>query len=250
MNGGTIIVDTPSESCLFAMGGSITINGGTLKNLCEDEYSYGGGRTQVVNISNGTPGQLVINGGTFIGRNPALGDDNLGGTFIAEDAKLAQSTDENGNVVYVALGQDETVAGVDAVYYVENDLAVAEVYTAAGLADALAATTGAVKNPAYDVIRLGDDISGNIVVDESRTLTIDLNGYTLTGEGDHTIVNNGTLTVIDSSEAKSGAVDNVTHGRGALVNNGTATLNGGTFKRSAEAGVSATDNGGNSWYGV
>ena len=248
MNGGTIIVDTPSESCLFAMGGSITINGGTLKNLCEDEYSYGGGRTQVVNISNGTPGKLVINGGTFIGRNPALGDDNLGGTFIAEDAKLAQSTDENGNVVYVALGQDETVAGVDAVYYVENRLAVAEVYTAAGLADALAATTGAVKNPAYDVIRLGDDISGNIVVDESRTLTIDLNGYTLTGEGDHTIVNNGTLTVIDSSEAKSGAVDNVTHAKGALVNNGTATLNGGTFKRSAEAGVSATDNGGNSWY--
>ena len=248
MNGGTIIVDTPSESCLFAMGGSITINGGTLENLCEDEYSYGGGRTQVVNISNGTPGELVINGGTFIGRNPALGDDNLGGTFIAEDAKLAQSTDENGNVVYVALGKDETVAGVDAVYYVENRLAVAEVYTAAWLADALAATTGADKNPAYDVIRLGDDISGNIVVDESRTLTIDLNGFTLTGEGDHTIVNNGTLTVIDSSEAKSGAVDNVTHGRGALVNNGTATLNGGTFKRSAEAGVSATDNGGNSWY--
>lgn len=248
MNGGTIIVDTPSESCLFAMGGSITINGGTLENLCKDEYSYGGGRTQVVNISNGTPGELVINGGTFIGRNPALGDDNLGGTFIAEDAKLAQSTDENGNVVYKALGQDETVAGVDAVYYVENDLAVAEVYTAAGLADALAATTSAVKNPAYDVIRLGDDISGNIVVDESRTLTIDLNGYTLTGEGDHTIINNGTLTINDGSAAKSGAVDNVTHGRGALVNNGTATLNGGTFKRSAEAGVSATDNGGNSWY--
>lgn len=248
MNGGTIIVDTPSESCLFAMGGSITINGGTLENLCKDEYSYGGGRTQVVNISNGTPGKLVINGGTFIGRNPALGDDNLGGTFIAEDAKLAQSTDENGNVVYKALGQDETVAGVDAVYYVENGLTVAEVYTAAALADALAATTGAVKNLAYDVIRLGDDISGNIVVDESRTLTIDLNGFTLTGEGDHTIVNNGTLTVIDSSAAKSGAVDNVTHGRGALVNNGTAILDGGTFKRSAEVGVSATNNGGNSWY--
>lgn len=248
MNGGTIIVDTPSESCLFAMGGSITINGGTLENLCEDEYSYGGGRTQVVNISNGTPGKLVINGGTFIGRNPALGDDNLGGTFIAEDAKLAQSTDENGNVVYKALGQDETVAGVDAVYYVENDLAVAEVYTAAGLADALAATTGAVKNPAYDVIRLGDDISGNIVVDKGRTLTIDLNGFTLTGADNHTIINNGTLVITDSSEAKSGAVDNVTHAKGALVNNGTAILNGGTFKRSAEAGVSATDNGGNSWY--
>ncbi len=229
MNGGTIIVDTPSESCLFAMGGSITINGGTLKNLCEDEYSYGGGRTQVVNISNGTPGQLVINGGTFIGRNPALGDDNLGGTFIAEDAKLAQSTDENGNVVYVALGQDETVAGVDAVYYVENGLTVAEVYTAAALADALAATTGADKNPAYDVIRLGDDISGNIVVDESRTLTIDLNGYTLTGEGDHTIINNGTLTITDS--VGGGKVVVTADSKAALLNYGDATLLGGEFTR-------------------
>lgn len=229
MNGGTIIVDTPSESCLFAMGGSITINGGTLENLCEDEYSYGGGRTQVVNISNGTPGKLVINGGTFIGRNPALGDDNLGGTFIAEDAKLAQSTDENGNVVYVALGQDETVAGVDAVYYVENGLAVAEVYTAAALADALAATTGADKNPAYDVIKLGDDISGNIVVDESRTLTIDLNGYTLTGEGDHTIVNNGTLTITDS--VGGGKVVATADSKAALLNYGDATLLGGEFTR-------------------
>lgn len=229
MNGGTIIVDTPSESCLFAMGGSITINGGTLENLCKDEYSYGGGRTQVVNISNGTPGKLVINGGTFIGRNPALGDDNLGGTFIAEDAKLAQSTDENGNVVYVALGKDETVAGVDAVYYVENRLAVAEVYTAAWLADALAATTGAVKNPAYDVIRLGDDISGNIVVDESRTLTIDLNGYTLTGEGDHTIINNGTLVITDS--VGGGKVVVTADGKAALLNYGDATLLGGEFTR-------------------
>ena len=229
MNGGTIIVDTPSESCLFAMGGSITINGGTLKNLCEDEYSYGGGRTQVVNISNGTPGQLVINGGTFIGRNPALGDDNLGGTFIAEDAKLAQSTDENGNVVYVALGQDETVAGVDAVYYFENGLTVAEVYTAAALADALAATTGAVKNPAYDVIRLGDDISGNIVVDKGRTLTIDLNGYTLTGEGDHTIINNGTLVITDS--VGGGKVVVTADSKAALLNYGDATLLGGEFTR-------------------
>ncbi len=229
MNGGTIIVDTPSESCLFAMGGSITINGGTLENLCKDEYSYGGGRTQVVNISNGTPGKLVINGGTFIGRNPALGDDNLGGTFIAEDAKLAQSTDENGNVVYKALGQDETVAGVDAVYYVENGLAVAEVYTAAALADALAATTGAVKNPAYDVIRLGDDISGNIVVDKGRTLTIDLNGFTLTGADNHTIINNGTLVITDS--VGGGKVVVTADGKAALLNYGDATLLGGEFTR-------------------
>ena len=97
-------------------------------------------------------------------------------------------------------------------------------------------------------VQMTSNITGNISIAEGKNIVLDLNSYTLTGEGDHTIVNNGTLTVIDSSAAKSGAVDNITHGRGALVNNGTATLNGGTFKRSAEAGVSATNNGGNSWY--
>ena len=97
-------------------------------------------------------------------------------------------------------------------------------------------------------VQMTSDVTGNITIAEGKNIVLDLNGFTLTGEGNHTIVNNGTLTVIDSSAAKSGAVDNVTHGRGALVNNGTAILDGGTFKRSAEAGVSATDNGGNSWY--
>lgn len=97
-------------------------------------------------------------------------------------------------------------------------------------------------------VQMTSNITGNISIAEGKNIVLDLNGYTLTGEGDHTIVNNGTLTVIDSSAAKNGAVDNVTHGRGALVNNGTAILDGGTFKRSAEAGVSATNNGGNSWY--
>ena len=97
-------------------------------------------------------------------------------------------------------------------------------------------------------VQMTSNITGNISIAEGKNIVLDLNGFTLTGEGNHTIVNNGTLTVIDSSAAKSGAVDNVTHGRGALVNNGTAILNGGAFKRSAEAGVSATNNGGNSWY--
>ena len=97
-------------------------------------------------------------------------------------------------------------------------------------------------------VQMTSNITGNISIAEGKNIVLDLNGYTLTGEGNHTIVNNGTLTITDGSAAKRGAVDNVTHGRGALVNNGTATLDGGTFKRSAEAGVSATDNGGNSWY--
>lgn len=89
-------------------------------------------------------------------------------------------------------------------------------------------------------------------VEISKNLTLDLNGFTLTNEGaKHTItVNEGvSLTIKDS--VGTGTVDNVTHGCGALVNNGTVILSGGTFERSAEKGkFEPYGNGGNSWYTI
>ena len=83
---GTIVVGTAKESCLFAGGGGkVVVNGGTFINQSTDEYEYGGGAPLTVNVSNSAAvSDMVINGGTFVGRNPALGDDNLGGTFVAE----------------------------------------------------------------------------------------------------------------------------------------------------------------------
>ena len=93
-------------------------------------------------------------------------------------------------------------------------------------------------------ITLGADIEASIEIPAGVTVTLDLNGKTLTNEaGKDTITNNGTLTV-----KGSGNVDNVSHARGALVNKGTATINGGTFTRSQEKGDSPSNNGGNSWY--
>ena len=89
-------------------------------------------------------------------------------------------------------------------------------------------------------------------VEISKNLTLDLNGFTLTNEGaKHTItVNEGvSLTIKDS--VGTGTVDNVTHGCGALVNNGTVILSGGTFERSEEKGkFEPYGNGGNSWYTI
>ena len=92
---------------------------------------------------------------------------------------------------------------------------------------------------------------GALTVPANTTVTLDLKGFTLTNKnGEHTIVNNGTLVIEDS--VGGGKVDNVSHGKGALYNNvgATATLNGGTFDRSYEKGASANDNGGNSWYTI
>ena len=104
-----------------------------------------------------------------------------------------------------------------------------------------------------DTVQLLQDVTASITIESGKTVTLDLNGKTLTNEaGKHTITNNGTLTIVDTSEAKSGKVDNVSHGKGALYNNvgATATLNGGTFTRSQENGKSKEESGGNSWYTI
>lgn len=97
-------------------------------------------------------------------------------------------------------------------------------------------------------VTLLKDITENVTIPAGKTITLDLNGKTLTNVSGHTITNNGNLTVTGS-----GTVDNVTHGKGALYNKfgATAILNGGTFTRSQEAGTYEPygDNG-NSWYTI
>lgn len=88
--------------------------------------------------------------------------------------------------------------------------------------------------------------SGALTIPENAIVSINLNNHKLTNkDGNHTIVNNGTLTITGR-----GTVDNVSNGTAALYNNAgaTATLNGGTYTRSKEAGKSADNSGGNSYY--
>ena len=96
-------------------------------------------------------------------------------------------------------------------------------------------------------------MSGNttatIKVPNGKNATLDLNGKTLTNKtGEHTIIveNGATLTITGN-----GIVDNVSHGKAAVYNEGTVTLAGGTFKRSAERGTYSPYSGnGNSWYTI
>lgn len=94
-------------------------------------------------------------------------------------------------------------------------------------------------------IKLAADIAGDVVVPEKANITIDLNGKKITNSVGHTIMNNGTLTI-----KGEGTVDNITHGKAALYNKGTVTLNGGTFDRTQENGQSDSSSGGNSYYTI
>ena len=98
------------------------------------------------------------------------------------------------------------------------------------------------------VVVLLNNLTESITVAKEKSITLDLSGYTLTNEaGKHTITNYGDLTI-----TSTGVVDNVSHARAALYNapGAVATLNGGTFDRSYEAGQNADDNGGNSYYTI
>lgn len=98
---------------------------------------------------------------------------------------------------------------------------------------------------AGETIKLAADITGDVVVPEKANITIDLNGKKITNSVGHTIMNNGTLTI-----KGEGTVDNITHGKAALYNKGTVTLNGGTFDRTQENGKSDSSSGGNSYYTI
>ena len=90
--------------------------------------------------------------------------------------------------------------------------------------------------------------AGALTVQSGAIVTLDLGTFTLTNKaGEHTIVNNGTLTIIGT-----GTVDNVSHARAALFNNegATAVLNGGSFTRSQENGKTKENSGKNSFYTI
>lgn len=87
------------------------------------------------------------------------------------------------------------------------------------------------------------DVTEDVVIPSDKTVTLNLNGKKLTNVSSNTITNNGTLTITGT-----GTVDNVTHQKAALYNKGIATVEGGTYTRSAEASTSATNSGNNSYY--
>ena len=149
-----------------------------------------------------------------------------GGTFSSDvSAYVAKGYVQNENGTVEQLGETNAVAKVGGTYYKT-------------LADAVAAADN-------NTVTLLKDVTADITIPAGKTMTLDLNGKTLTNVNDHTILNNGNLTITGT-----GKVDNISHAKGALYNKGTVVVNGGTFDRSKENGKTSNDSGSNSWYTI
>lgn len=91
------------------------------------------------------------------------------------------------------------------------------------------------------------DVTEDVVIPSDKTVTLNLNGKKLTNVSSDTITvaNGANLTITGE-----GTVDNVTHGKADIYNNGTVILNGGNYTRSHEAKNTTETSGGNSYYNI
>ena len=214
---------------------TVNISGGELKYLGTDPDGKAFYETDIQNEPGTAPVPTIsISGGAFAGSVVSERVDNYisDGKFtvapqyteFADGRVLDTATvDEEG---YATVVEGEYVALNNGIGYVSLQSAI----------DAV---------PTGETITLLCDVTESVVIPEGKEVTIDLNGKTITNiDGQHTITNNGTLTI-----SGEGTVNNVSHARAALYNNGVAVLNGGVYSRSLEAGT-ATGANGNSWYTI
>ena len=98
-----------------------------------------------------------------------------------------------------------------------------------------------------DTVTLLKNVTEDVTIPVNTTITLDLNGKTLKNSLEDTItVEYGAFLTIQGD----GTVDNKSHGRAAIYNNGTVVLNGGQYTRSAETGQDAENSGKNSYYNI
>ena len=268
VNGG-ILESTTDYAIYHPQAGTTTINGGVI-------YGQAGG----IQINRGT---LVVNKGTVISKgigSTGSWGDGTGGTnnaAIHANAKYGDvsvsikdgKVTAEGNAVTIEQGTAHTAtiaisggtfssdvsAYCEKNYYTERN--EDNTYTVKSMKDVAVAKIGdtyyktlakAVAAADNATVTLLKNTTEDITIASDKTVTLDLAGHKLTNVSGHTITNNGTLFVTGN-----GTVDNIAHGKGALYNNtgATATLNGGTFTRSAEKGTASPDSAnGNSWYTV
>lgn len=221
---------TGGDTGIEIRAGELTLNDCALEATAE-EFSCvpnGNGATTVgaaIAIAQHTTKQniaVTINGGSFKGVK-ALNESNPQANDPAPQVKLSI---DGGTFI-------GDISTVDVTGFIKSgaftDLASAVKYAADGA-----------------TITLAGDAKGDIVIPAGKTITLDLGGHKLTNVSGNTITNEGTLTITGT-----GTVDNVTNGKAALVNYGTAILNGGNFTRSKENPENNKNNGGgNSYYTI
>ena len=202
--------NTYLNDCTISGSPYAVSSGRTDKSTAKQRVNVNGG-SYTGNIDSGAGSDITIN--TEIKGNMSVVNDfsyNLGSASYITSGPSKVTLAEGGSVS----GTINAAAKNGNTYYSTVTNAVEE------------ATNG-------NTIELVQDTTEDVVIPADKTVTLDLNGKKLTNVASHTIFNKGTLTI----NGNKGTVDNVTHGKVAVYNIGTVSLNGGTYDRSKEDGT-------------
>ncbi len=213
-------------------------------------------------------GQVTVTGGSFTCNGTAkgkVGDKNF--DMDAAQSVYFDATDPaypayNSKTDYIKLRGGTFSSDVTS-YVAENYTCIQNngEYTVKPLKDVAVAKIGDILYPTLTkaieavpdngesatTVTLIKDSTEDVTIPANKKVALELNGKTLTNKNDSTI------TVALGAELTvtgTGTVDNVTHAKAAIWNNGTCTLSGGNYTRTKENGISAENNGGNSFYTV
>ena len=249
INGGII---TGSTGIYQPQDGELTVTGGIITGILESGIEH-------------RSGTLTITGGSIISKAAFSATKNGGGTTIT-GAAVAVSQHTTNKAINVSISGG-TLRGAYAFY--EEDL------QDENTSDIKVAISGGTFNgkvssencknfitggtfPYLDIMQslgtkasvkivLAADATGDFTVPADADVTVSLNNHKVTNAaGDvFTVALNGKLT-IDGT----GTVDNISHGKACIYNNGEVWLKGGTYTRSKENGKSKAESGGNSYYNI
>ncbi len=227
--------------------GTIVLDGGELQDIPEGDSGFG--NTLYITDSD-------IQAKTTAGNYQVIVSCNYGASankIVFSDCTFQAEGTANGNdliPLYGSSGQGNQLI-VDGLSMNTDSENYLELIPAAKIGDqGFGTLEAAVEAADGDTIVILTDVAEDITIPKGKILTLDLNGQTLTNVSSHTIVNQGTLTILDS--AGGGVVDVVTHGKAALYNYGTITeISGGMFTRSKETQYPVSGGtAANSWYTV
>ena len=220
---------------IYVFEGSLFVHGGTYS--IQQKYTNAAQADEFVlncydaNRRNGSA-TISVSGGSFINFNPANCQAEGIATNFCADGYTTTSTTNGENTIYtVGTGTNSAVANAGANY---NTL-----QSAINSVEANSSST--------QTVTLLKDVVEDIVIPSGKTITLDLNGKKLANASSDTITvaSGANLTITGK-----GTVDNVTHGKADIYNNGTVILNGGNYTRSQEAENTTETSGGNSYYNI
>ena len=201
ITGGTFTVGADASgsgnSVVYSTGGVINISGGFF--YTNTAYN---GKYYVLNLQNGSGGQIHVTGGTFVNFDPSNGDDVDPGSFVEDGYTVVAEQQPNGDTWYTVVKS-------------VNDPTSLREAIEQGESVQLSTTL---------------QMSEPLIISEDSDVTIFLNGNDLVGTNAGSfLVNRGTLTLNGDENSAVYTTDTQDQGRHAVENYGILTINGGTY---------------------